>query len=489
MRAGFEYAAFIIGIVCCLLCPSGLSAADSSQAEPDSAFPVKNSIAPVTDTDSSVLNDIESAGDTLCTDDLEKTAAPLPPPRRDSIAEVGDSLVQAGDSIHEWGKEDSLPETDAAPEPLTPVDTVSEIGKAAPAPTALDTVFTKPQSDNKFALRYNAIYLSGLTAAVDSKIEEFIDSAKGTPVGGFVIDMKDDHGRLSYTSKVPLAAKIGANTRRLRNPDSLVSKLHQNGLIACARIVSFKDPLLAGYPAEDSTYPYAVLDSATNMPWRQNNGERWANPYDERVQNYLLELIEELVSFGFDQIQLDYIRFPSDGQVGHCIYPVVIDSLNRADVLGLFLAKVRDKLECGDGVSLAVDVFGWVPWLHKDRNYWIGQDYDIIAKYADVICPMLYPSHFPREFKSEYEEKRAYHIIREGTYKGVERRGSRSTGVQPYIQGFKWRAPFFGSQYLLDQMQAARESGAVGWIIWNASNNYSQLWRALKQESTARKIQ
>jgi hypothetical protein len=489
MHTGFKNTALLCSIVGCLIFSAGLSAADSTQAELDSTCSPDNSITPITETDSSVNDDMDSVKGALCPDEPGKAAGPLTSPCRDSAAVPGDSIVQDAELICESAEEDSTAETDTSAEPLSPVDTVSEIGEVAPAQAAFDTVFTEPQSDNQLALRYNGIYLSGITAAVERKIEALIDSAKGTPVGGFVIDMKDDLGRLSYTSKVSLAAKIGANTRRLRNPDSLVSKLHQNGLIACARIVSFKDPLLAGYLAEDSTYPYAVLDSATNMPWRQDNGERWSNPYDEKVQNYLLELIEELVSFGFDQIQLDYIRFPSDGKVGHCVYPVVIDSLNRADVLGLFLSKIREKLDCGHRVSLAVDVFGWVPWLHKDRNYWIGQDYDIIAQYADVICPMLYPSHFPKEFKSEYEEKRAYHIVREGTCKGVERRGGRSTGVQPYIQGFKWRAPSFGSQYLLDQMQAARESGAVGWILWNASNNYSSLWQALREDSIASKAQ
>jgi len=381
---------------------------------------------------------------------------------------------------------DSLVETDTSAPALSPVDTGAVAEDSLPQAVALDTaftMFTEPQSDNPLALRYNGIYISGSSLTREERIEEFIEKSHGTPIGGFVIDMKDDHGRLSYTSRLPLAAEIGANTRRLRDPEAFVQRLHEEGLIACARVVSFKDPFLANYLAGDSTYPYAVLDSATNTPWQQNNGEYWANPYDERVHDYLLGVIGELAGFGFDQIQLDYIRFPSDGRIERCSYPMVIDSLNRADVMGLFLSKVRSKLD-GYDVSLAVDIFGWVPWLHKNRNYWIGQDYDLIAGHVDVICPMLYPSHFPKEFKEEFKEKRAYYIVREGTLKGVERRGRRSTGVQPYIQGFKWRAPYFGSLYLIDQMRAARESGAIGWIVWNAANNYSALWEALDDETS-----
>ena len=416
---------------------------------------------------------LDPSGRKEAADSMVPSAAP------DSVLEDADTVSAVRTAVDQAAMQDSAMDADTAASGVSK-DRLDSL--AVPqAELVTDTIFNKPQSDNPLALRYNGIYISGATASVEGKIDGFIDSIRGTVIGGFVIDMKDDQGRLSYVSKLPLAAEIGANTRRLKDPESLVGRIHANGLIACARVVAFKDPKLAGYFAGDSTYPYAVLDSATDAPWEQANGELWANPYHEKVHDYLLGVIEELAEFGFDQVQLDYTRFPTDGQVNQCKYPVTIDSLNRADVVGLFLSKVRKKLE-RQSVSLAVDVFGWVPWLNKNRNYWIGQDYDIIASYADVICPMLYSSHFPDEFKAEYEEKRAYCIVREGTLKGVLRRGERSTGVQPYIQGFKWRAPYFGSRYLLDQMQAAGESGAVGWIVWNAANNYSALWQALRDQ-------
>lgn len=335
----------------------------------------------------------------------------------------------------------------------------------------------QPEACNPRALRYNGIYLSSGTAARNSRITELIKLCKGTVISGFVVDMKDDNGYLAYTSKMPLAADIGSNTRRMRDPAQFVRQLHENGLVASARVVCFKDPNLASY-AVDGTYPYAVLDSVTGQPWKQGNGEKWANPYDVRVHDYLLGVIGELVSFGFDQIQLDYVRFPTDGVLHTISYPLVIDSLSKIEVIGSLLSRVRKILD-QKNISLAVDVFGWVPWLRKGREFQIGQDYDMIAQYADVICPMLYSSHFPNSFKAEYGHERAYHIVREGTAKGFARKGSLPTGVQPYIQGFKWHAPHFGTEYLIGQMRAAEESGAIGWIVWNAGNDYSALWKAL----------
>ena len=338
---------------------------------------------------------------------------------------------------------------------------------------------TPPTFSHK-ALRYNAIYLNAGAVANNALLDRFIQRCRGTVIGGLVMDMKDDRGYLSYSSRIPLTLKVRSGTRRVTDPAALVKKLHDNGLVACARVVAFKDPLLASYAGPDSSFPYAVLDSVTGLPWQQSNGERWVNPQDPRVHDYLTGIVEELLGFGFDQVQLDYIRFPSDGNMARLYYPTSIDSLKKADKIGLFLAKVRKVVDEYDA-SLAVDVFGWVPWLRKDRDYWIGQDYDVIAAHSDVVCPMLYSSHFPKSFKAEYGPRQAYHIIREGTARGVSRRGKRLTGVQPYIQAFNWHSPHFGTRYIIEQMQAAEEAGAVGWILWNSRNDYSESWKALEE--------
>ncbi|MCE5272170.1 putative glycoside hydrolase [bacterium] len=430
----------------------------------------------------------------------DSLAAPLQAPEAPS--QTQDTLVPEAAAAAVSADSTVAPGSTAAPADSAsrPVpDSVS--AKAAAAPSKPDSAahrerparktpppppppVTPPKFSEK-ALHYNAIYLNSGSIANDALLDKFIQRVKGTEVSGFVMDMKDDRGYLSYRSRLPLAAQIGSNTRRVSDPAALVRKLHDNGLIACARVVSFKDPLLATYAGADSTYPYAVLDSSSGRPWQQKNGELWANPYDRRVHEYLTGVVDELLSFGFDQIQMDYIRFPTDGDVGRLSYQVVLDSLEKIDVIGMFLSGVRKAVD-SHRASLSVDVFGWVPWLHKNRDFNIGQDYDEIARHADVVCPMLYDSHFPKAFKSEYGRDRAYHIVREGTAKGVERRGKRLTGVQPYIQGFSWHAPYWGTRYIIQQMQAAEDSGAVGWIVWNARNDYSETWKALAERQAQR---
>ncbi|MBW7995055.1 MAG: hypothetical protein FVQ81_00500 [Candidatus Glassbacteria bacterium] len=433
--------------------------APDSTASADSAGPASEEPVPAID------SAVDAAADGLPPDSV---TAPV---IIDTAAAGADSLpadttVIAADSL---AAEDSL-----APRPTARI-------RPPPAEdsAAADTALPPP---NPRALRYNAIYISSGAIANGELMAKYIEKAKRYKLGGFVMDMKDDRGYLSWRSEHPVARKIGSGTGRLSDPNELVKLLHDNGLLACARVVAFKDPLLSQY-VENGAYPYAVLDSSTGFPWEQDNGETWANMMDESIHEYLIGIIAELVAFGFDQIQLDYLRFPSDGPTERCFYPVAIDSLNKAEVIGLFLSRVRQVTDTAD-VSLAADVFGWVPWLKRDKSYWIGQDYDVIASWADVICPMLYSSHFPEEFKEEFGPLRAYWIIREGTARSVSRSGRRNTGVQPYIQSFNYRSPYYGPDYVLQQMQAAIEGGGVGWIAWNARSDYSMLWKALEKFET-----
>jgi hypothetical protein len=456
-----------IGILCAVLLIIPFAAVDPAMAQaPDSAASIQAPSASLRQDGQTGIQDTPSVN--------EGKNDSLPPSRPESAAPA-ESAVSAPDSAVSSVKDSSAVRKAAVSGDST-VQKKRPVKKAPPPPPPPVT----PPPVSPRALRYNAIYLNSGSVANDALMDKFIQRVRGTAINGFVMDMKDDMGRLSWRSRLPLAALCGSNTRRVSDPAALVKKLHDNGLVACARVVSFKDPLLASYAGPDSTYPYAVLNTASGRPWKQDNGEMWINPYDSRVQEYLIGVVEELLSFGFDQVQMDYIRFPTDGKIGQLKYPVVIDSLEKIEVISGFLSRVRRAVDKHEA-SLSVDVFGWVPWLSKGREFNIGQDYDAIARHADVVCPMLYDSHFPKSFKSEYGQDRAYHIVREGTAKGVERSGKRLTGVQPYIQGFNWRSPHWGTRYIIRQMQAAEDSGAVGWIVWNARNDYSETWKALAE--------
>jgi hypothetical protein len=424
--------------------------------------------------DSAAIADSIRAADSLAVLD-SLLAAEAAQARLDSIARA-DSLAAA------QALADSLAAVQARQDSLKALADAAASAKrtAERKRAAADTLNLKP---NPRALRFNGIYLNSGAVGNLELMAKYIEKARQYDIGGFVMDMKDDRGYLTWRSENPVAKKIGANTNRVKDPAALVKMIHDAGLVASARVVSFKDPLLSNY-SENGAYPYAVLDSTTDSPWKQRNGETWANMMDPAVYGYLTGIISELVAFGFDQIQLDYIRFPSDGPMDRILYPVAIDSLNKVEVIGKFLSRVRGVVDSAD-VSLAVDVFGWVPWLSLEKSQWIGQNYDEIARWSDVICPMLYSSHFPDDFKKEAGTLRAYEIIFEGTRKGVVRRGSNNTGVQPYIQAFNYRSPHYGEDYILQQMQASREGGAIGWIAWNARSDYSMLWKALEKNANS----
>ena len=139
----------------------------------------------------------------------------------------------------------------------------------------------------------------------------------------------------------------------------------------------------------------SVMDSASDTPWTDANDLHWANPSDSRVWDYNIALSKELARMGFDEIQFDYVRFPSDGDLSIISYPNTLPGFSKSDCIASFLEKAHDELK-PLGVSISADVFGLTAW--KTDDFGVGQVLEKMAPHLDVICPMFYPSHFPSGF-------------------------------------------------------------------------------------------
>ncbi|MFH1068269.1 MAG: putative glycoside hydrolase, partial [Candidatus Glassbacteria bacterium] len=237
------------------------SAVETAVRGPDSA-------AAVTAAESA--DSIAAAADSLAVDTLVSAPPAVEPDSTAPLPVETDTLLKALAS----DTAAALPDTAKA---ALPADTLERAGQLIAEATA---------RENPRVLRFNAIYLNSGSVASNKLMDRFIERARKYSLGGFVMDMKDDHGYLSYTSRLPLAKKIGSNTRRVGDTASLVRRVHESGLTVTARVVCFKDRLLAGY-SENGAFPFAVLDSTTGSPWKQDNGEIWANPYHPEVHGYL----------------------------------------------------------------------------------------------------------------------------------------------------------------------------------------------------------
>ncbi len=282
-----------------------------------------------------------------------------------------------------------------------------------------------------------------------------------------VLHAKDPRGRLFWRSENILAQDMGASARAA-SLESAVSKLKRKNIWTAAKLDVFQDSLLATHHPE-----MGVLDAESGALWADRKGLHWVNPYDRRVWEYCVELAIELIEIGIDEIQFDYVRFPSDGDLSTIRYPTVLEGISRAECIGHFLKYARSRLR-PTGAVISVDLFGLVAW--KSTDFGVGQVLEHIAPHVDVICPMLYPSHFPENFLGlDIPGRYSYRIMKE-SLEEMKKRTERE--IRPWIQGF-WYKP----QQIQAQLVAVEENDICSWTVWHPSGRYSETFNALSERS------
>jgi hypothetical protein len=359
------------------------------------------------------------------------------------------------------------------------------------------------------------IYVSSYRAQGED-LDNHLRFIKDNGMNSLVVDCKDDFGWIAYDTELEFPKQIGAVNKRFALGE-LLDKAHEQGIYVIARLVVFKDRQLYN----SNNFEYAVWNGVTDQPWRYivkvevppqpapeseagaessgiNGGperppdaaeaeggeaeqsapvykyvqnEYWVDPYNPEVWSYNLAIAEELQRRGVDEIQFDYIRFPSDGNLSQIRYRYRREGMSPIDALESFLTQAREVIH----IPISTDLYGFNSW-HRMGN-WIGQSIDVLADYVDAICPMFYPSHFPRDFMKDVPYlERGRKIYEEGTTRAAFMVGSRSI-VRPYVQAFLIggelaMGPAEYSQYLTNQIEGALAAPSSGLTLWNASNRY-----------------
>lgn len=291
-----------------------------------------------------------------------------------------------------------------------------------------------------------------------------------TELNAVVIDVKGDEGYLPYDSQVPLAREAGATARvRVRDFNEILARLKAKGLYLIARIVVFKDNVLAHHrPA------WAVTETGTGALWRDAERLAWLDPFEEAAWPYAIAVASEAARKGFDEIQFDYLRFPTEGHLGAARYARPNTEESRGQAVTAFLEHARVALE-PTGALLALDVFGYTAFNFDDTG--IGQRIETLAPLVDVLCPMAYPSSYHFGIPG-YRNPVAhpYEIVLETVRRARERTAGTRVQVRPWIQNFRDyafdRRPFEAAE-VQAQMRAALDAGATGWMLWNPQNRYT----------------
>lgn len=315
-------------------------------------------------------------------------------------------------------------------------------------------------------LHPKALYLS--TYGIGSTVlrEAALDVIRTGGLNAVVIDLKGDSGLIPYPSAIRLAAADGAlRIQTVHDLHKLVAELQTQGLYTIARIVVFRDNLLA------SARPDWAVHRPDGKVWQDTMGQAWIDPFRREAWDYAIGVAMEAAASGFDEIQFDYVRFPDT--LGLRFAEASTEESRIAAIMG-FLTRARERLRRYN-VFLAADIFGYVCWNRNDT--FIGQKLEEIAAQVDYISPMLYPSGFQFGIPG-YRNPVAdpYAIVFNSLKTATERVKGYPVRFRPWLQAFRDyafdRRPF-GAAEVGAQIKAAEDAGAVGWMLWNPRNVYS----------------
>ena len=320
------------------------------------------------------------------------------------------------------------------------------------------------------------IYVNRYSMACQ-KMNRLLDTL--TVLGGntLILDGKDMSGNLSYPSRVDLAREIGATANpTIKDPAKLFDHLHKKGIHVGMRLVLFYDPLLA------AKRPHlAVRSITTGAPWKENGKLAWVDPSNPAVQRYNLDIARELAEMGVDEIQFDYIRFPTMGDTRDAGYSFNEEKIPKHQVITAFLARARNELAPWK-VLLSIDVFGVMGWDRPEDVRMTGQKIGDLAEYCDVISPMIYPSHFYGSFQSiSNPGDHPFFFVSETCQRFSLLLQDREVTLRPWIQAFPLGTTTFGEEYIVEELRALNQSGAKGWLFWSAGNAYEVALKGLAQ--------
>ncbi len=332
------------------------------------------------------------------------------------------------------------------------------------------------------------IYLNPNNASGE-KLKQQLDFLAENGLNTVTVDMKDDWGWLTYDSNLPQVKEANALNPRFEL-DGLIQACHARGIYVVGRVVVFKDKRMFNY----SGNKYAIWDVNRNAPWgnriavkdeesgetRYEQREFWVDPFSEDIWRYNTSIAEELQQRGVDEVQFDYIRFPSDGDLSTAKYRQRREGMSRIEALESFLSIVREKIS----IPISTDLYGFNSWYRMGN--WIGQNIELVSHYVDVICPMYYPSHFPRQFRKDLPYlERAEWIYREGSMRSSRIAEGRSL-IRPYVQAFLLPFEYYMeepeySEYLQRQLKGMDNSPASGFTLWNNTNRYYMVTQPLNK--------
>ena len=323
-----------------------------------------------------------------------------------------------------------------------------------------------------------AVYLTGIMAASDHGIR-IIKHWREVGGNAVVFDIKDSDGSVTIPFDHPL---LGSHHSSFHDLPKFIHFVHSQNMHAIARIAMFRDQRLV------ETHPeLAVKSHKTGQAWRENGKLVWTDPSQPKVQEYDIALAKKAAEAGADEIQFDYVRFPAEGeqkdasfyfQTGH-------PEWHRSDVIVDFLKHAYAEIH-PTGALLSLDVFGIMAWQRPVDLAHTGQDIVRMAKYCDVLSPMIYPSHFFGMDGIAHPGDAPEHFIGVSMERFEKITQGSGVVIRPWLQAFRWKTKTYSPEYIRTQVVTAKNKGGIGFLFWNAANDYSKPYAAMPEMTAAK---
>ncbi len=317
------------------------------------------------------------------------------------------------------------------------------------------------------------LYMSQCLAANEDLRSQLVKLVNETEINSIVIDIKDYSGGVSFESKNPVLAGVLSKHCHAADMKEFIATLHKQGIYVIGRITVFQDPTMT------ALHPELAIKYQSNKEklWTDRKGISYIDPGAKEMWDYIVVLAREAHQIGFDEINFDYIRFPSDGNMQDIYFPFsesIIDADphgGKAEVLTEFFSYLDRELR-GEGITISADVFGMTTTNTDDLN--IGQVLENILPHFDYVAPMVYPSHYPPGFLGyENPASKPYEVVKFSMESAVARASTTPWKLRPWLQDFNLGA-IYTPEMIQAQMRAVHESGLGSWLLWNAANRYTR---------------
>lgn len=316
------------------------------------------------------------------------------------------------------------------------------------------------------------IYMTACVAATPDFREKLVRLLDETELNTLIIDIKDYTGSVSFATEDPLFKNAEEKGCFVPDMREFVERLHSKGIYVVGRITVFQDPLMAMKRPD-----LAVQKTSDKSVWKDFKGLSFIDVSAREYWDYIITLAKTSYEAGFDELNFDYIRFPSDGNMNDIFYPWSEDRITldpehgKAQALEDFFAYLANHF-AQSGATLSADLFGMTTTNTDDLN--IGQVLERALPYFDFIAPMVYPSHYPPRFISlPNPAAEPYKVIKYSLDAAWNRSSSTPGKIRPWLQDFDLGA-VYTAEMVRTQIQATYDAGFSSWMLWDAANTYTR---------------